>query len=251
MPRLPKPAPGLGLAALAFWLSLAAGPAPRASAAAEESPPAHARAGTHAAPVPHAAAPGGTHAAAAAAGGGHEDAGEPNILEPQPSLALWTVAVFLGLMFVLGRFAWKPLLAAMHHREEHLEHVLVETERARNESEQLLAEHRRRLAATEDQVRALIEEARRNATAAADEIVKRAQAEAESSKQRAERDIASARDQALSDVWSKTADLAVSVAGKVLGKSISGDEHRRLIDEAVGEMPAAPVATNGQGGHGR
>ncbi len=88
---------------------------------------------------------------AAAEGGGHAAPGheggeaKPNILEPQPSLAIWTVVVFLGLLLVLGRFAWKPLLNALHQREEHLEHCLLQTERARNESEQLLAEHRRQL----------------------------------------------------------------------------------------------------------
>ena len=57
-------------------------------------------------------------------------ASEPNILEPQPSLAIWTVVVFVGLLLVLGRFAWKPLLEALHQREDHLEHVLHDTERA-------------------------------------------------------------------------------------------------------------------------
>ena len=49
--------------------------------------------------------------------------------------------------WVLGRFAWKPLSQALHQREEHLEHCLLQTEKARNESEQLLAEHRRLMAA--------------------------------------------------------------------------------------------------------
>jgi F-type H+-transporting ATPase subunit b len=175
----------------------------------------------------------------------HAPEGEPNILEPQPSLAIWTVVVFLGLLFVLGRFAWKPLLNALHQREEHLEHVLLETERARNESEQLLAEHRRRLAAAEEQVRALVEEARRNAQTVYDDMLKKAQAEAEASKQRAEHDIRNARDQALSEIWSKTADLAVSVAGKVLGRSLTEDDHKRLIDSAIGELNAT---SNGHGG---
>src|SRR6185437_14741429 len=75
--------------------------------------------------------------------GGH--AGDPDPMEVQPSLAIWTVIVFLALFGVLAKFAWKPLLAALHQREEHLEHVLVETERARNESEQLLAQHRKQM----------------------------------------------------------------------------------------------------------
>ena len=71
------------------------------------------------------------------AGGGPHAAGEDiiNPLEPQPSLAIWTLVVFVGVLLVLGRYAWKPLLAALHNREKHLEHVLLEAERARNESE--------------------------------------------------------------------------------------------------------------------
>lgn len=181
------------------------------------------------------------HAEAEGAHGG----GEPNILEVQPNLAIFTVLVFLGLMFVLGRFAWKPLMAALHQREEHLEHVLHETERARNESEALLAEHRRQLAAAEDQIKALIAGANKTAAASAEGIVQKAREEAEASKHRAERDIATARDQALSEIWTKTADLAVSVAGKVLDKSLSDDDHRRLIDSAMGELSAS---SNGHGG---
>jgi len=181
-----------------------------------------------------------------AAAKGHAGGGDPNILEPQPSLALWTVLVFFGLLFVLGKYAWKPLLSALHQREEHLEHVLLDTERARNEAEQLLAEHRRRLAASEEQIRAMISEAKASAQTVADEIIKSAQEEAEAGRHRAQRDIATARDQALAEIWSKTADLAVSVAGKALSKSLSPDEHRRLIEVATAELP---VLANGHGGH--
>ncbi len=145
---------------------------------------------------------------------------EPRInpVEPKPSLALWTLVVFILLLTVLSRFAWKPLLEALHNREQHLEHVLLETERARNESETNLAEHRRLMAKASDDVRALLEKARQEAQATADSIVKQAQAEADVAKQRAQRDIGSARDQALAEIWEKTADMAVSVAGKVLSQ---------------------------------
>jgi F-type H+-transporting ATPase subunit b len=234
MPRQPILALGLVAAALAFGPGLV----PRAAAQEPQKKGAPAEA--------HAPATGAEHPAEAAghAAGGHGE-GTPDILEPQPSLAIWTVVVFLGLLFVLGRFAWKPLINALHQREEHLEHVLLETERARNESEQLLAEHRRRLAAAESQIRAMIEEARKSAQALADDIARKAQAEAELTKQRAERDIATARDQALSEIFEKTADLAVTVAGKVLGQSLAEDDHRRLIEAAVGEIKVMPNGHKG------
>jgi F-type H+-transporting ATPase subunit b len=158
--------------------------------------------------------------------------------------------VFVGLLIVLSRFAWKPLLDALHQREVHLEHVLHDTERARNEAEGLLAEHRRLMADAQEKVRAMLEEARREAQGAADEIIKKAQGEAEAARHRAERDIATARDQALVELWSKSAELAVSVAGRVLARDLGPDEHRRLIETALTELPSGPVVGNShaQGG---
>ncbi len=60
-------------------------------------------------------------------------------------------------------------------------------------------------------------------------------------------DLGVARDQALVEIWSKTADLAVSVAGRVLSRELNEADHRRLVESAIGELPAAPGA-NGHGG---
>jgi F-type H+-transporting ATPase subunit b len=179
-------------------------------------------------------------------GGGEHKAAEEiiNPLEPQPTLAIWTLVVFVGVMFVLGRYAWKPLLAALHAREQHLEHVLLETERARNESEANLAEHRKLMARAADEVRGILDKARQEAQGTADQLIKQAQTEAEQAKQRATRDIGQARDQALAEIWEKTADMAVSIAGRVLSKELSEADHRHLLESAIKELPAA----NGHGG---
>ena len=233
MPR--QPFAGLGLLVVALTACLLAGPLAAAETPAETK--AHASADAH---------------APASAPSGHTDGihappglGADNPIAPQASLALWTVVVFLGLLAVLGKFAWKPLITSLHNREEHLEHVLRETERARNESEQLLNDHRRQLAAAHEQIRALIDEAKKNAQIQGDEIVKRAQDEAEAQKHRAERDISNAKDHALSEIWSQAANMAVNVAGKVIGKSLGDEDHRRLLDSAIAEIAATPNGTGG------
>ena len=168
-------------------------------------------------------------------------------VEPKLGLMLWTVVVFVLLLIVLTRFAWQPLLAALHSREQHLEHVLLETERARNESEANLAEHRKLMARAGDEVRGILDKARQEAQATAEQLIKQAQAEGELAKQRAQRDIGQARDQALGEIWEKTAGMAVAIAGKVLSKELNDTEHRRLLDAAIKELPAA-TASNGHGG---
>lgn len=179
--------------------------------------------------------------------GEHGDGGPSNPLKPEPTLAIWTFVVFVGLLLILSKFAWKPLMHALHEREKHLEHVLHETERARNESEGLLSEHRKQMARAAEEVRSLLEQARVDAQRTGEKIVKQAQEEAESAKQRAQRDIGAARDSALAEIWEKTADMAVSVAGRVLSKELTEGDHKKLLDAAISELPAAP-GSNGHGG---
>ena len=174
---------------------------------------------------------------------GHEGAAQahhetPKIMEVQSPLAIYTVIVFGLLLAILTRFAWRPIIKSLHERESHLQHVLSDTERARNEAEAIAANHRKQLAGAADEVRALIEQARKEAQVSADSIVRKAQAEAEVARDRAEREINGARDQALMEIWSKTADLAVSVAGRVLEKELGESDHRRLVESALNELPS-------------
>ncbi len=186
----------------------------------------------------------GVVAAADEAGhGGH--GGKPNPMQLEPTLAIWTFVVFLGLMAVLGKFAWKPLIQALHRREAHLEHCLRQSEQARDDAQKLLDEHRKLMADTDDKVRDLLFQAQRDAQANAANLLKQAQSDAEATRQRAQRDIEAARDQALVEIWNQSANLAVSVAGRVLGKQLDDNDQRRLLDHAIAELPAAP---NGQGG---
>ncbi|HEV3120323.1 MAG TPA: F0F1 ATP synthase subunit B [Isosphaeraceae bacterium] len=224
----------LGLSLLVLVLAWGA-PAGRALAAQDPAAPKPVEAE---APPPSAPAPAVHH------GGGGHDEGTPNILSADVVLGISTLVVFLLLLFVLGKFAWGPLVKALHDREEQLERTVQETERARHESERLLAEHRSHMAQVADQVRALIEKAHRDAEATAADILKKAQAEAEAARDRAKSEIATARDQALIEIWGKAADLAVSVAGRVLERELSPADHRRLVDQAVHDLPAQP---NGHG----
>ncbi len=200
----------------------------------------------HAGQETHGAASAADHGTTGEHGAGGEAAhAEPNILEFKPSLAITTVIVFLVLLAILWKFAWGPLSEALAERERKQEETLRLADEARAESARLLIEHKKQMDTAAEQVRQMLDEARRQADINAQTIVQKAQSEAEAARERAEREIGTAKNQALNEIWSKTADLAVSVAGKVLSKQMTGDDHRRLVDAAVGELPAM---TNGQEG---
>lgn len=168
-----------------------------------------------------------------------EHAEEPNFLAFQPSLMATTVIIFGLLLAILWRFAWGPLSEALAERERKQEETVRAAEDARAESARLLAEHKRQMDTAAEQVRQMLDEARRQADANAQTILQKAQAEAEAEREKNKREITSAKDQALAEIWTKTADLAVSVAGRVLSREMTGDDQRRLVDAAMGELPSA------------
>ena len=179
-------------------------------------------------------------------GDDHAASGEPNILALEPTLAIYTFIVFLLLLALLYRFAWGPLARALEAREKALQSAFEEAEKARSEAAALLDQHRRQMEQVQDQVRQIMDEANRKAESAYQERLSQAKADAEATAQRATREIASAKDQALAELYERSADLAVAVAGQVLRREISGDEHRRLIEVAAEELQS--VGPNGRGG---
>jgi len=205
-------------------------------------------AGLHAADD-HAAPKDAGHGAPAAHAdaGGHGDTGghsRPNLIpmkaeeiEEQAPLAIWSFVVFMVLLLIASKLGWKPIVQAMHDREHHLEACLHDTEKARNEAEDLLRQYKSEMASASDKIKALLDEARRDAQTTADGIITRAQSESEALKARAERDILQAKDEALVEIWSKAADVSVQVAGKVLQKNLTAEDQKRMLDLAVSEMP--------------
>jgi F-type H+-transporting ATPase subunit b len=156
-------------------------------------------------------------------------------------LALWTVVVFLLLLFILRKVAWKPMLEGLQKREENIKSALEEAKRAHEESLKLRAEMTAQMAAAQDKVKATLDEARKDAQSMADDLINKAKSEITAERQRLNREVALARDQALEAISTHTAELATLVASKALGRGVAIDDQDRLIHEALADL--------GQHGH--
>ena len=159
-------------------------------------------------------------------------------------LALWSLAVFVLLMGLLGQFAWKPIMAGLDKREQGIESRIAETKKASEDAKQMLAAYERRLAEASEEVRGMLEEARRDADATKSAIVAEARKAAEDEKARARHEIGLARDEALSTIAEKAGDLAVEVAGKFLRDKIGKDDHARLVRESVASLGHSRPSVN-------
>jgi F-type H+-transporting ATPase subunit b len=151
----------------------------------------------------------------------------------QGDLALWTAIVFLCLLAVLWKFAWKPIAAGLDKREQNVANQIAQAEAANQKAKDILADYERKLAAAEEQVRAIVEQGRQNAEQVGRELIDKAKEDAKAEFQRALKQIDAATSAAIEELASRSATLAVELAGKIVRSKLNPADHSRLIQEAV------------------
>jgi F-type H+-transporting ATPase subunit b len=154
-------------------------------------------------------------------------------------VSLWTILVFLLLLFVLHRFAWGPILEGLNKREQSIARDKHEAELARKEAAELRTKLDAELARAADEVRQMIDKARQDAQKTASEELARGKSELQAEKQRLRNELSIERDNALKDVWTRVSSVATLISGKVIKKKLTEEDHRALIDEALNEFRAA------------
>jgi len=147
--------------------------------------------------------------------------------------ALWVLIIFGLVVFVLGRYAWPPILTGLQDREKFIRTSLEEARRDRAEAEARLQQYEERLNAARGEATAIVEEARRDAEVVKRRIQDDAEVEAGRIVERAKREISLAKETAVKDLYSLSARLTTEVAGKILAREIKPADHERLIRESI------------------
>lgn len=148
-------------------------------------------------------------------------------------LMIFSILIFLGLLFLLTKFAWKPLLQALDQREKSIAENIEAAQRANAEAQETLKAYEQKLAAVAEQADAIVAEARKDAMAAKERIVAEANAAAQAQRDRALAEIKAAKDAAVRELAEKSAETAVGLAGSIIGRSLNKDDHRQLIEESI------------------
>lgn len=156
-----------------------------------------------------------------------------NIFAVTWDLGLWTLIVFVLLLLVLRKLAWGPMLAGLQKREDSIKSALEEAKRSNEESHRLRSQMSAQMAEAQEKVKAVLDEARRDAQALADDMMSKAKNEILADRQRLHREVTIARDQALEAISVHTAELATLVASKALGRGVVMEDQHRLIEEAI------------------
>lgn len=158
----------------------------------------------------------------------------------QTDLAVWSFAIFLGLFALLSQLAWKPIMEGLQKREQGIADTIAATQAANEDAKRMLASYERRLAEATDEVRGMLEEARRDADTTRQAIVAEARKAADEEKSRARHEIGLAKDEALAQIADRAGDLAVEVAGRFLKEKLGRDDQTRLVRDSVASIGTTP-----------
>jgi F-type H+-transporting ATPase subunit b len=150
--------------------------------------------------------------------------------------AVWTLVIFVIVVFVLGKFAWGPVLGLLRERETFIHRSLSDAKRDRDEAEARLKEYAAKLQTAHAEAVTIVEGARADAERLRQELREKAKSEAENLIKNAERQIQLETARALQQIRSEAVDLSVMIASKLIGRNLTKEDNERLIEEALKQV---------------
>ncbi|MDP1808265.1 MAG: F0F1 ATP synthase subunit B [Actinomycetota bacterium] len=158
------------------------------------------------------------------------------ILKVEEGLIIWEIIAFFGLLLILRRFAWGPLLGILKEREDNIRESVEKAEQTRVEAARLMGDYKKQLTKARAEAQQIIEQGRKFGDTMKDEIVAKARQEAEQVTTKATEEIAREKDAAVAELQSKVADLTIEAAARVVNKSFDKQAHEKLIDQYLSEV---------------
>jgi len=181
------------------------------------------------------------NAAAAAAQEHGAPSGGGGLMSLQVNLMFWTLLIFVILYFILKKFAFGPITAAVDAREKALEEAVEGAKRDREAAAKLLADHQAKIDAARDEAQKLIADGRAVADKMRTDLLDQTRKEQQDMLERARRDIAGERDKAIAQLRKEAVDLALAGAGKVIEENLESQKNRQLVEKYLASLGTIKV----------
>ncbi len=151
------------------------------------------------------------------------------LVTPDFGLLFWMLLTFLVVMFILKKFAWKPILNSLHERENSIDEALKSADKAREEMAKLKSDNEKILVEARQEKDRILAEARGIKQQIIDDAKNQAQKEAEKMIEAAKLSIANEKNAAISDMKKSIASLSVQIAEKILRQKLAQDKQQEQL----------------------
>lgn len=174
----------------------------------------------------------GASEAAAAAG----EQAQGGLLTPHGGLMFWTLVIFVLLLVVLTKFAFKPITAAVEAREKALQDAINAAQKNREESERMVAEQRAGIEAARTEAQRFIAEGRAAGDKMRSEMMEETRHQQQELLERARKEIESEKEKAIADLRREAIDLAIAGASKVIEKNLDDASNRKIVESFLASV---------------
>jgi F-type H+-transporting ATPase subunit b len=174
--------------------------------------------------------------------GGAEDEGGSFLVSPDVGLMVWTLFLFGVSMLILWKVAFPRIAEALDKRQKAIEESIDTADRTRREADELLAEYRERLTAARQQADDIVARARKAGEQAEADLVVKGKERREELLEQARKDIETETRRAIQEIRAEVADLTILATEKVTRKTLTAEDQRRLVEEAVAELDFAALS---------
>lgn len=154
---------------------------------------------------------------------------EASLIKPGIGLIVWTTLVFVLLLFLLSKYAWKPILNAIKTREEGITNALSAAEKAKEEMKALQAGNEKILAEARAERDAMLKDARDAREAMVNEAKTKAKTESDRILASAREQITNEKNAAITELKNQVAALSIEIAEKILKSELSSDEKQKTL----------------------
>ena len=167
--------------------------------------------------------------------------GGGGFLSPRGGLMIWTLIIFAVLYWILRRYAFPAITAAVEAREKALEEAIEGARRDREEAARLLAEQRQQIEAARNEAQRFIADGRAAGEKIRADMVEQTRQQQQELIDRARRDIEGEKERAVADLRREAVELAIAGAGKVIEKNLDDQSNRRLVEGFLASIGTGKV----------
>lgn len=156
-----------------------------------------------------------------------------NLITPELGLIVWQLVVFLAVLFVLGKFAWKPILKGIKDREQSITEALEAAQQAKSEMAKISADNEKLLQQARIEKDEMLKKAQQTAKDLVEEAKTNAQKEASKVLEEARQLILSEQKAAMAQIKKEIAQLSLEIAEKLLRKDLQNDNAQKILAEQL------------------
>ncbi|PTX45073.1 ATP synthase F0 subcomplex B subunit [Christiangramia gaetbulicola] len=159
-----------------------------------------------------------------------------DLITPEIGLFFWQTVVFLVLLFLMAKFAWKPILSSIRNREQSINDALASAENARKEMQNLRSDNEQLMKEARAERDAILREARELKEKVIADASEEAKVKADKIVADAKRSIELEKQSAMAELKNHVAELSVEIAEKIVRKELSGkNEQHQMIEKMIGD----------------